>query len=82
MEHKQQSGQPLKKHSKIKLNKVKVKNVKGFKILSTNAAGLKHKTNDLKNTIKYLDTSIFAIQETHFAKKGKLKLDKSTFLKP
>ena len=30
----------------------------------------------MKNTIKYLDTSIFAIQETHFAKKGKLKLDK------
>ena len=44
-------------------------------IFSTNAAGLVNKTNCLKNHIKNLDVAIFMIQETHFTRKGKFKLD-------
>ena len=44
-------------------------------ILSTNAAGLKYKANDLKNKLKYFKSSIFSIQETHFPKKGRFKMD-------
>ena len=44
-------------------------------ILSTNADGLKHKSEDLKDKVKYFETSIFAIQETHYLKKGMFKMD-------
>ena len=44
-------------------------------ILSTNAAGLKDKVSDLKNKVKYFNSTIFAIQETHFPKKGRIKVD-------
>ena len=44
-------------------------------IFSTNAAGLKSKIQSLKNELKSVSASIFTIQETHFAKKGKLKID-------
>ena len=64
--------------SNIKYNKDKRKTVNiketTFSILSTNANGLKHKAEDLKNKVKYFDSAIFAIQETHFQRKGKFKL--------
>ena len=41
-------------------------------IISTNAAGLKFKGQSLKNEIKSLNAAIFTVQETHFAKKGKI----------
>ena len=44
-------------------------------ILSTNAAGLKHKSKDLTNKLKYFQSSIFSIQETHFPSKGRFKLE-------
>ena len=44
-------------------------------ILSTNADGLKQKSKDLKDKVKYFETSIFAIQETHYHKKGMIKMD-------
>ena len=47
---------------------------KNINILSTNAAGLKFKTSDLKNKIRYLDSSIFSVQETHFSKKGHFQM--------
>ena len=43
-------------------------------ILSTNADGLKHKSEDLKKNINFFNSSIFAVQETHFEKKGKFKI--------
>ena len=36
---------------------------------------MKNKAEDLKNRIKYFDSSIVSIQETHFRKKGRFKLD-------
>ena len=67
-------------------NKVKKKKVKrggrkfkhkneNLKIFSTNAAGLKNKANSLKNEIKNLNAGIFTVQETHYNKKGKFKLE-------
>ena len=46
-----------------------------LKIFSTNAAGLKLKIQSLKNEINTTNAAIFTVQETHFAKKGKLKVD-------
>ena len=43
-------------------------------ILSTNAAGLINKAEDLKNKIKLFNSGIFAIQETHFRKKGRFRI--------
>ena len=44
-------------------------------LLTTNAAGLRYKESDLRNKIKYSNSSIFTVQETHFAKKGKFTMD-------
>ena len=46
-----------------------------LKIFSTNAAGLKFKIESLKNEITNTNAAIFTVQETHFEKKGKLKVD-------
>ena len=35
---------------------------------------MKYKEEDLKNKVKYFNSSIFAVQETHYKKKGKFKL--------
>ena len=43
-------------------------------MLSTNAADLYHKSEDLKNKVRYFESGIFAIQETHFRKKGRFKM--------
>ena len=47
-------------------------------IFSTNAAGLKSKMQSLKNEIKNVNASIFTVQETHFPKKGKMKMENFT----
>ena len=47
-----------------------------IKLFHVNAAGLKHKAEDLKNKIKYFGSSIISVQETHHRKKGKFKMDK------
>ena len=44
-------------------------------IFSTNAAGLKNKVQSFKNELKHLNCGIFTIQETHFRKKGTLKIE-------
>ena len=44
-------------------------------MFSNNAAGLKSKVDSLKNELKELNVSVFTIQETHFSKKGKIKLE-------
>jgi hypothetical protein len=44
-------------------------------MLTINAAGLKHKNEDFKNKLKYFNSSLFTVQETHFNKKGKFKCD-------
>ena len=51
------------------------KNEQTMNIFSTNAAGLKNKIQSFKNEIKHLNAGIFTIQETHFNKKGKFKLE-------
>ena len=43
-------------------------------IFSTNAAGLKFKVQSLKNELKNSQAAAFSIQESHFIKKGKLKI--------
>ena len=43
-------------------------------VLSTKAANLYHKSEDLKNKVRYFECGIFAIQETHFRKKGRFKM--------
>ena len=62
--------------TKTKSSTVKTVNVREqyLNILSTNAADLKQKAEDLKNKIKYFESSIFAVQETHFRKKGMFKM--------
>ena len=47
-------------------------------ILSTNARDLKHKHEDLKNKVKFFQSGIFTIQETHYRTKGKFKMDNYT----
>ena len=44
-------------------------------ILSANAEGLKFKVESLKSEIVCQNVGIFTIQESHFMKKGKLKID-------
>ena len=68
-----QKNSKIYKPNKKKKTTVIVKET-SFNILSTNANGLKYKAEDLKNKIKYFDSAIFAIQETHFTRKGKFKL--------
>ena len=43
-------------------------------ILSTNARNMKYKEEDLKNKVRVFKSSIFAIQETHYKRKGKFKM--------
>ena len=43
-------------------------------MLTANAAGLKLKLHSLKDTIKSQEIGIFTLQETHFPKKGKIKI--------
>ena len=61
---------------KFTTNQRKTVNLKeaSINILSTNADGLKHKAEDLKNKVRYFDSAIFAVQETHFRRKGTFKL--------
>ena len=44
-------------------------------VLITNAADLKSKAEDLKNKVRFLDIGIFEVQETHYRKKGRFKLN-------
>ena len=62
------------KKKKIKRGGYKNKNQE-LVIFSTNAAGLKSKVQSLKNEVKSVGASIFTVQETHFPKKGKLKIE-------
>ena len=62
------------KRNKIKRGGKKNKN-QALVLFSANAEGLKTKIESLKNEITSLDVAIFTIQETHFSKKGKLKID-------
>ena len=77
--------QKHKKRNKIKntKNEIKLRNVKKksikvsnvlLNILSTNAAGLKHKASDLKEKVKYFNSAIFAVQETEYKRKGSFKM--------
>ena len=50
------------------------KNEKVLSILSTNSVGLKNKLLSFKSEMKEMDASIFTIQETHFKKKGLVKI--------
>ena len=43
-------------------------------IFSTNAAGLKNKLQSFKNELNHTSAGIFTVQETHFKKKGTLKI--------
>ena len=45
-------------------------------MFSNNVAGLKSKIDMLKNELINSDVTVFTLQETHFTKKGKLKLEK------
>ena len=67
----------LKKKKKIKRGGNKNKKQE-LVIFSTNAAGLKNKIQSLKNEIKNVNASIFTVQETHFTKKGKIKIENFT----
>ena len=72
----QQKGQ--KKYNSISPNKQNgvTENQASVNLLTTNAAGLRYKDSDLKNKLQYFNSTIFTIQETHFAKKGKFIMDK------
>ena len=44
-------------------------------IMSTNAAQLKGKLNSFKSELKYSSVGLFTLQETHYATKGKVKIE-------
>ena len=68
------------KHKKEKANLKYTKQKKvmiqeeSLNILSTNASSLIHRADDLKNKITYFKCGIFAVNETHFRKKGRFKM--------
>ena len=66
-----------KTHKKSKILKNQTKKVfqSNLSILSTNAASLKHKEEDLKDKVKFFESAIFAIQETNFTRKGSFKIN-------
>ena len=70
---------PNKNHKTMKKNKVKRGNKKkkeaGLNIMSVNAAQLKGKLHSFKNELKSCDAGVFTVQETHYASKGKLKIE-------
>ena len=51
-------------------------------IMSTNAAQLKGKLNSFKSELKYSSVGLFTLQETHYATKGKVKIEGLKYLKP
>jgi len=61
-----------KKAKKVKRGKGKKKEM-SLNICSYNVAGLKSKTESLKNEIKDMNITVFTIQEAHFQKKGKFQ---------
>ena len=61
------------KNKKIRRGKRKQKEEKLI-VFSCNSGGLKSKINSFKHEITKSGAAIFTIQETHFTKKGKLKL--------
>ena len=58
-----------------KIQKIQKQYQSCLSILSTNAASLKHKEQDLKDKVKYFNSGIFSVQETQYRKKGKFQLD-------
>ena len=50
-------------------------------MFSNNAAGLKSKVDSFKNELKELKVSVFTIQETHFSKKRKIKMENYEILR-
>ena len=65
----------LKTNKPHKNSKTRKHTYHNINILSTNAAGLKPKSKDLTNKLKYFESLIFLIQETHFSTKGRFKLE-------
>ena len=70
-------------NSEFEINKIRRPVKRGRKkirdtylnILSTNAASLKEKVNSFKSEVLRTNAGIFTIQETHYSKKGKIKVD-------
>ena len=58
-----------------KTNQCKKKQFEELNLFHTNAADLKHKSEDLKNKLQYFKTKIFSVNETHYRKKGHFKMD-------
>ena len=56
-------------------NSIKHMKQSSLNILTGNAAGLKHKASDLKDKIRHFKSTIFSVQETHSAKKGKFMIE-------
>ena len=55
-------------------NKTAVVLETSLNILSTNASVMKYKESDLKEKVRFFNSSIFAVQETHYKQKGKFKM--------
>ena len=63
------------KHQKNRKSKKHTNNAKELVLFTTNAAGLKLKSDSLKSELNYLNVGIFTVQETHYKKKGSLKIE-------
>ena len=70
-----------KKHKVKRGGRKHKKKTESLIIFSSNAQGLKSKIQSLKSELKSSNAGVFTIQESHFRKKGKLKLDNFEFLK-
>ena len=62
------------KKNKVRRGKGKQKEI-SFNIFSNNVAGLKRKLQSLKSEIQSTNAGLFTIQESHFEKKEKLKIE-------
>ena len=63
------------KKRKTRKTKTKTHPERCLSLFTANAAGLKLKTQTLKNELNYSECGIFTLQETHYRKKGKLSIE-------
>ena len=64
-----------KKHRVKRGGKKHKKKNENLIIFSNNVAGLKNKIKSLKSEIKNVNASLFTLQESHFRKKGNIKME-------
>ena len=71
----QKKYKTTKTQTNCKNHKTNINTVTNLGVLTANAAGLKQKVPSLKSELEHLKCGIFTLQETHYKKKGHLKIE-------